>query len=687
MFDIEAFYQKENSKVETSYKETIKTIKEISTELEKIPENSKKEYFILFKQIADNILFYYDFEEKINEDYFYSKDIEQLLEENRKLFAEILPENYETSYCNPTHCVKVFGDKFGQLISYFYSLYRNYISFAFMHKRYKMEEHSKLFIDAYNVLKEKEIDYEILKEALTKYEHRDRVRDYNYQSKENYDPDYGFYKDIILNADLNDYRYLFRMGKYITENEIRTAKFMSSYPAEGISKLAKTIVDAFVRGFKRDGKDIKKKSVTNLYYFLGMERLYKEVINELGKIDMKVAIQRVISTSPNKQFPFDHKFDRALSMSKKQLDKIIAENLESLEITKELFKQNAGPIAIISFGEEPFSPVNKPENIKYTEEQTALFQDFNRRISEDFNKYQSREETSFCIIAFPSPEIGEKFEEIFAETVEINMIDTVKIENIQQKIIDVLDQADIVHVKGAGDNETNFKIKMQSLQNPEKETNYVNSGSSVNIPAGEVFTSPQLQSTNGILHVKETYQNGLLFKDLKIEFKDGYTENYSCTNFDSDEENHNYIEQNLLFPHKSLPIGEFAIGTNTKAYVVSRQYDILDVLPILISEKTAPHFAIGDTCFARGEEVKRINAINKKQVMACDNEKSILRKTERKAEAYTYIHKDIVMPFDDIDFITAILKTGEKIDIIRNGRFVVPGTEELNIPLDNYEKK
>jgi len=39
-----------------------------------------------------------------------------------------------------------------------------------------------------------------------------------------------------------------------------------------------------------------------------------------------------------------------------------------------------------------------------------------------------------------------------------------------------------------------------------------------------------------------------------------------------------YIEENLMFPHSTLPMGEFAIGTNTLAYVVSRKYKILDVL-------------------------------------------------------------------------------------------------------------
>lgn len=64
------------------------------------------------------------------------------------------------------------------------------------------------------------------------------------------------------------------------------------------------------------------------------------------------------------------------------------------------------------------------------------------------NQYIIGEERSFTIIAYPVPEIGEKFEEIFAETVKINTLDYTLYQNMQQKIIDVLDQAEKVHITG-----------------------------------------------------------------------------------------------------------------------------------------------------------------------------------------------------------------------------------------------
>ncbi|HOU25652.1 MAG TPA: aminopeptidase, partial [Candidatus Cloacimonas sp.] len=275
----------------------------------------------------------------------------------------------------------------------------------------------------------------------------------------------------------------------------------------------------------------------------------------------------------------------------------------------------------------------------------------------------------------------EHFPEIFADTLKLNLLDSMHYAKIQQNIIDVLDKADYVNVKGKPGNDTDINVKLHPLQNPDKETNFENCVADVNIPVGEVFTSPLLTGTNGTLHIDDIYLGSLRFYNLKIQFEDGWIKGYSCTNFDDPEEGKKYIYENLLLPHKTLPIGEFAIGTNTLAYQMAKKYDILPLLPILIIEKMGPHFAIGDTCFSYEEDSPHPSFVNSKEMIAVDNEKSITRK-EDPLNAYTHKHIDITLPYEMLESITAVTKDGERYDIIRNGRFVVPGTEELNIPLE-----
>ena len=113
---------------------------------------------------------------------------------------------------------------------------------------------------------------------------------------------------------------------------------------------------------------------------------------------------------------------------------------------------------------------------------------------------------------------------------------------------------------------------------------------------------------------------------------------------------------------------------------MARQYDIAAKLPILIAEKTGPHFAVGDTCFKYDEDNMTYNP-DGKAIIARENEVSALRKTDT-AKAYFNCHTDITIPYEELGKISVVKKDGSEIVLIENGRFVLPGTEVLNAPLD-----
>ena len=128
------------------------------------------------------------------------------------------------------------------------------------------------------------------------------------------------------------------------------------------------------------------------------------------------------------------------------------------------------------------------------------------------DSYIKGDERSFTIIAYPLPEIGPDFEKIFDETVKINTLDYEKYEKIQQRIIDELDGADYVHIKGRGSNKTDICVKLMNIEDRTKQTVFENCLADVNIPLGEVFTSPVLKGTNGVLNVSTVYLNDLKLK-------------------------------------------------------------------------------------------------------------------------------------------------------------------------------
>ena len=54
------------------------------------------------------------------------------------------------------------------------------------------------------------------------------------------------------------------------------------------------------------------------------------------------------------------------------------------------------------------------------------------------------------------------------------------------------------------------------------QTVFENCLADVNIPLGEVFTSPVLKKTTGVLNVSSVYLNDIKFNNLTVWFEDGF---------------------------------------------------------------------------------------------------------------------------------------------------------------------
>ena len=339
------------------------------------------------------------------------------------------------------------------------------------------------------------------------------------------------------------------------------------------------------------------------------------------------------------------------------------------------YEKYAGPIFIETFGENRFIPKNGEEVFEKDKQKAELSSLFDTEFSILYDEYL-RKDTSFTIISYPCPEIGKDFEAIFDETIKLNTLDNNKYQAIHQKMIDVLDTAKYVKITGRNGNKTDLTVALANLEDPKTQTLFENCLADVNVPVGEVFTSPKLKGTNGMLNVSEIYLQGWKFVDLLIEIKNGMIEKCTCRNFDSSKENQEYINEHLLYDNKTLPMGEFAIGTNTYAYVMGNKYKINDKLDILIAEKTGPHFAFGDTCYSMSEDTKVYNP-DGKEIIAKENEISSQRNTD-KSKAYFGCHTDVTIPYYELGDIIAVTDK-EEISIINKGKFVLKGTEELNI--------
>lgn len=664
-------------------------------------ENTVSEkYRDYFRTLADFALLVDKLKEKIENGEYYKFSIEELECWNTHLYDDVLGEHYKTSYANPAFATEKFGIEYGRLLSFLYTELRGVIPYAFEKKTEYLDILFELFIEVYNQFEEEnEPEYEHVRQTIYWYASdycdvflADRI-------KEQIDPEDSFAADLIMNSDFNDVRYLYYYGEYVSENEKRTAMHLNELPLETIQKMADVYTEGYRIGFVNTGKNLSKKATVNIRYTLGFERVIRIAIENFREMGLKPTIYRAgvsVLTKrqhlkigyyggiANKQYEYDHKDDQALILDRQFMERKLEVMRTTYEQYKDLARRHAGPACMETFGEEPFTPVLKSEAVKLNDKQKEISLEYDSKSSQIVNSYIPGDERSFTIVAYPVPEIGDQYEEIFDEIIKINTLDAKVYEKVQQTIIDALDQGTSVHILGNNGNHTDLRVQLYKLKDPKKETIFENCVADVNIPVGEVFTSPVLEGTNGVLHVSQVYLNELLYKDLEVTFSNGMVADYSCKNFEHELENKEYFLDNVLYRHPTLPLGEFAIGTNTTAYVAAKKYNIADKMPILIAEKMGPHFAVGDTCYSWAEDIKVYNP-NGKEIVARDNSVSIQRKEDVSA-AYFHCHTDITIPYEELKSITVECADGKEIEIIRDGIFVLPGTEILNEPLKNSNK-
>ncbi len=630
---------------------------------------------------------------------------EDLKRENRRLYEDVLPENYDMSFANPDYITKAFveasfpeAENIGRYLSFLYTEIRGLIGYAYEGRKEIFTIFAELYVEVYTAFRHSAFDgcipeAESIKDIIYWFE-RDNCDVIIPDSvAQKIDPSEDFLRRIVCEEDHSSERYLYLSGEYVTDNEIQTARFLNTLSEKEIQSMADTFTEGYRIGFVKAGKPLDKKKSANIRYSLGFERFVKAAVSNFKKIGLDSVIYRAGSLAltkagtskvgfygavANRQYDYDHKDDAAIYTD----GDMVTRRLEVLEAAyaerKVLANTHAGPAVMEVFGEEPFTPQVKESAIHHSDKTQKLSVEYAAKASQIINRYIIGEERSFTIIAYPVPEIGKDYEKIFADTVRLNTLPYERYERIQQHIIDALDGADHVEIKGMGKNRTDISVALVPLSDPATQTRFENCVADVNIPVGEVFTSPRLTGTNGVLNVTKVFLNGLLYKDLEIKFKDGMISEYSCANYENEDDNKKFIKDNILHRHETLPIGEFAIGTNTTAYRMGRDYDIEGKLPILIAEKCGPHFAVGDTCYSHEEDVRVFNP-DGKEIIARENEVSAKRRESEK-DAYFQCHTDITIPYDELFYIRAVGNDGY-VSIIENGRFTLPGTEELNEPL------
>lgn len=186
------------------------------------------------------------------------------------------------------------------------------------------------------------------------------------------------------------------------------------------------------------------------------------------------------------------------------------------------------------------------------------------------------DQTRWVLMRVPNESFAQQAEMSLDETMAFFFSATLKdwqqeIDRYRQ-IKSLFDNVDVIRVKSAG-TDISFSVKGRT---------FVIGDGTLNMPDGEIYTSPVETSVNGqiVFNFPGVYA-GKRINGIALEFKDGQLINYSS------EGNFELFEQLIQMDEGSSTIGEFGIGTN---FGISRF-----CADILFDEKIGGtvHFALG----------------------------------------------------------------------------------------------
>lgn len=401
-----------------------------------LPENFR----CCFEKMAEFTLRMADTYRYVADGRLYRASLKELQEKNRSLYEEILPGNYESSFTNPVYSVKKLGEDYGRLLCVLYAELRSMIAFAYEKQQEELTIRMELLLEIYGAflcaLTEtgKLPVYEQIRESFYFF-----VSDYTREAfvkrlDATVNPKADFALEIIRKSDAETPEYLYYFGEYITENEWKTWEHLKELPEETIQLMADTYTEGYRIGFEVGNKDITKKKTVNIRYCLGFERVVRRAVDNFEKMGLQPTIYRsavsllqgkglgrvgYYGAIPNKQYDFDHKDDQALFLDKR----LVQVRMEAWQEAYETYKKQAavfgGPAVIEMFGEKPADLKEKKEAPHLSESQQRLSVEYMATVGELQNRYIKGEERSFTIIAFPTPEIGENYKQIFDEVIRI----------------------------------------------------------------------------------------------------------------------------------------------------------------------------------------------------------------------------------------------------------------------------
>lgn len=428
------------------------------------------------------------------------------LKDNRELIVHEF-EKYDTSFLNPTYLHALQIPQPG-LMSVVYDMFLRTTSLALLNRPIFVWEKNMLLLKIEEFFDYGDLDALISSLGEINLKIMESRIEHNVIESVNSN---NIFTEILMEANDTHFDWLARYGKAISRKDIHMAKHWFALSDKELQRIAKHIADAFFHGFISQSRQIAGRSNVRLLYSIGQEAIAKQVFQEFMERGISPIPLEPQSTSIPYVYELDHRFDEMLNNYVSSQDMLNQFYENSMQKYQQSVENICGFVRVSSFGREA-----KASRSQYAFEPPQKMRDAYQQYQSHVRDVESRilrpDRLSFCSVAFPDIDIGKDFSDIFEEFMHINTEDSAHYEEIQQQLIDILDTCDSVHIQGLGLNKTDIHICFRKELDAKTQSNFLNCGGDLNIPYGEVFTTPSLTGTEGVYFVNEIFIQNNYYK-------------------------------------------------------------------------------------------------------------------------------------------------------------------------------
>ena len=256
---------------------------------------------------------------------------------NGRLYADVQNPGYETSYANPAYAVANLGEAYGQILAMLADQFHRIAPECAQGNLQDLCLFAELFVEIFNCFEdEEELSEKELKNIVYSFMHDNTEVFEELKIRRLVMPEYDYEQSIVMDEEMQ--------------------------------AMADTFTEGFRIGFATCNKDISLKSMVEIRYPMGFERMIRFAIRNFEAMGLK-SVLRPFSISENKQYVYDHREDRGLWLDKPFIERVLEADRNVWEKLKDIAPGYGGPAVIDTFGTEPFAPEQKPQNVKFTDRQ------------------------------------------------------------------------------------------------------------------------------------------------------------------------------------------------------------------------------------------------------------------------------------------------------------------------------